>query len=197
MLDDGRMRLNATYYSVDWTGIQVSQFDPANISILTFVENAADAEVSGIEADMLWYPSDNWTVAAAISLNDTEIVKDVSQTVPIVDIGSPLPLSPSRQYHLRLRKDISYKDNPAYVQFAYKSANETYNSFESAKVLEQDGYKTMDLAFGMTVNDTDIEFFVRNLTDERANLYYNDQDDIPRITTNRPRNLGVRISRNF
>jgi len=197
VLDDGRMRLNATYYSVDWTGIQVSQFDPANISILTFVENAADAEVSGFEADMLWYPSDSWTVAAAISLNDTEIVKDVSQTVPIVDIGSPLPLSPSRQYHLRLRKDMSYKDNPAYVQFAYKSANETYNSFESAKVLEQDGYQTMDLAFGMTVNDTDIELFVRNLTDERANLYYNDQDDIPRITTNRPRNMGVRISRNF
>ena len=197
VLDDGRMRLNATYYSIDWTGIQVSQFDPANISILTFIENAADAEVSGFEADMLWYPSDSWTVAAAISLNDTEIVKDVSKTVPIVDIGSSLPLSPSRQYHLRLRKDMSYKDNPAYVQFAYKSANETYNSFESAKVLEQDGYQTMDLAFGMTVNDTDIEFFVRNLTDERANLYYNDQDDIPRITTNRPRNMGVRISRNF
>ena len=197
VLDDGRMRLNATYYSIDWTGIQVSQFDPANISILTFVENAADAEVSGFEADILWYPADDWTVAAALSLNDTEIVNDLSQTVPIVDIGSPLPLSPSRQYHLRLRKDMSYKDNPAYVQFAYKSANETYNSFESAKVLEQDGYQTMDLAFGMTVNDTDIELFVRNLTDERANLYYNDQDDIPRITTNRPRNMGVRISRNF
>jgi iron complex outermembrane receptor protein len=44
VLDDGRMRINATYYSIDWTGIQVSQFDPANISILTFVENAADAE---------------------------------------------------------------------------------------------------------------------------------------------------------
>jgi iron complex outermembrane receptor protein len=55
----------------------------------------------------------------------------------------------------------------------------------------------LDLAFGMTLNDTDIEFFVRNLTDERANLYYNDQDDIPRITTNRPRNMGVRISRKF
>ena len=83
------------------------------------------------------------------------------------------------------------------MQFAYKSANETYNSFESAKVLEQHGYQTMDLAFGMTLNETDIEFFVRNLTDERANLYYNDQDDIPRITTNRPRNMGVRISRKF
>ena len=103
------MRLNATYYMVEWTDIQVSQFDPTNISILTFVENAADADISGFEADMLWYPADDWTVNAAVSLNDTEIVKDVSQTVPIVDIGSPLPLSPSRQFNVRLRKDMSYK----------------------------------------------------------------------------------------
>jgi iron complex outermembrane receptor protein len=197
VLFDGTMRLNATAYEIEWTGIQVSQFDPANISILTFVENAADADVNGFEADVLWYPADNWTIASAISLNNTEIVKDVSQTVPIVDIGSPLPLSPERQFNIRLRKDGNYKGNPSYMQFAYKSASETYNSFESAKVLDQDKYQTFDIAFGMTLNDTDIEFFVRNLTDERANLYYNDQDDIPRITTNRPRNMGVRISRNF
>ena len=194
---DGTMRINATYYMVEWTDIQVSQFDPTNISILTFVENAADADISGFEADVLWYPADNWTIAAALSLNDTEIVKDVSQTVPIVDIGSPLPLSPDRQYNIRLRRDGTFKGNPSYTQFAFKSASETYNSFESAKVLEQADYQVLDLAFGMTLNDTDIEFFVRNLTDERANLYYNDQDDIPRITTNRPRNMGVRISRKF
>ena len=182
---------------IEWTDIQVSQFDPVNINLLTFMENAADADISGFEVDVLWYPADNWTIAAALSLNDTEIVKDVSQTVPIVDIGSPLPLSPDRQYNIRLRRDGTFKGNPSYTQFAYKNASETYNSFESAKVLDQPDYQVLDLAFGMTLNDTDIEFFVRNLTDERANLYYNDQDDIPRITTNRPRNMGVRISRKF
>ena len=52
----------------------------------------------------------------------------------------------------------------------------------------------IDLAYGLTINDVDVEFFIRNAGDERANLYYNDQDDIPRITTNRPRNMGVRMS---
>ena len=197
LLADGAMRLNATAYQIEWTDIQVSQFDPVNISLLTFMENAANADIDGFEADMLWYPTDNWTIAAAISLNNTEITEDVSKTVPIVDIGSPLPLAPERQFNIRLRKDMSYKGNPSYMQFAYKSASETYNSFESAKVLDQPKYQTFDLAFGMTINETDMEFFVRNLTDERANLYYNDQDDIPRITTNRPRNIGVRVSRNF
>ena len=197
VLADGSMRVNATVYQVEWTGIQVSQFDPANISILTFVENAADADVDGFEADILWYPTDNWTIAAAISLNNTKIVKDVSKTVPIVDIGSPLPLSPERQYNIRLRKDGNFKGMPSYAQLAYKSASETTNSFESAKLLDQAEYHVLDMAFGFRVNETDVEFFIRNATDERANLYYNDQDDIPRITTNRPRNMGVRVARKF
>ena len=197
ILADGAMRLNATYYDIEWTGIQVSQFDPVNINLLTFMENAANAEISGFEADMLWYPSDNWTVAAAISMNDTEIVEDISKTVPIVDIGSSLPLAPERQFNIRLRKDGNFKGMPSYSQVAYKSASATTNSFESAKVLDQPEYHVLDMAFGFTVNETDVEFFIRNATDERANLYYNDQDDIPRITTNRPRNMGVRVARKF
>ena len=78
---DGTLRLNASYYMVDWTDVQVSQFDPVNINLLTFMENAADADISGFEADMLWYPTDNWTIAMSISLNDTEIVKDVSTKI--------------------------------------------------------------------------------------------------------------------
>jgi len=197
ILADGTVRLNATYYNVEWTDIQVSQFDPANISILTFVENAADADISGFEADLLWYPTDRLTIAAAISLNDTEITNDVSKTVPIVDIGSALPLSPERQYNIRIRRDGTFKGMDSYTQVAYKSATDTYNSFESAKVLGQPEYHVLDMAFGFTVNETDVEFFIRNATDERANLYYNDQDDIPRITTNRPRNMGVRVARKF
>ena len=195
LLMDGAMRLNATYYNIEWTGIQVSQFDPVHVNFITFVENAANADISGVEADMLWYPSDTLTVAAAISLNDTEIVEDVAKTIPIVDIGNALPLAPKRQWNVRLRKDMGANDG--YLQVVYKSASETYNSFEAAKVKDQPSYEIIDLAYGMTINDVDVEFFIRNAGDERANLYYNDQDDIPRITTNRPRNMGVRLCYSF
>jgi len=85
----------------------------------------------------------------------------------------------------------------AISQVVFKSSSKTYNSFEAAKVKDQPAYEIVDLAYGMTLNDVDVEFFIRNATDERANLYYNDQDDIPRITTNRPRNMGVRLSYRF
>ena len=195
---DGALRLNATAYWVDWTEIQVSQFDPGLISLLTFIENAADAEISGFEADVLWYPSDTLTIAGAISLNDTEITNDISQTIAITGVGSSLPLSPETQYNIRVRHASQFAGKEAYSQVVYKYSSDTTSSMELAKTLEQPSYTIVDLAYGVAVSDkTDVEFFVRNATDERANLYYNDQDDIPRISTNRPRNIGIRISHRF
>ena len=151
---DGAMRLNATYYNIEWTGIQVSQFDPVHVNFITFVENAANADISGVEADMLWYPSDTLTVAAAISLNDTEIVEDVAKTIPIVDIGNALPLAPKRQWNVRLRKDMGANDG--YLQVVYKSASETYNSIEAAKVKDQPSYETVSYTH-LTLPTSDLE----------------------------------------
>jgi hypothetical protein len=36
--------------------------------------------------------------------------------------------------------------------------------------------------------------FVSNLTDERAQLHINRQDFFERVTTNRPRTIGLRVS---
>ena len=197
LLLDGAMRLNASYYNIEWTDIQVSRFDPKNVSILTFVENAADADVSGIEADILWYPTDDISIATAMSYNDTEVTRIKAQIVEIAPVGSQLPLSPDFQWNVRIRKDSELNGLPSYTQLAIKSASDSFSSLEKDKRYKQNSYRTVDFAYGFEVNNTEIEFFVRNLTDERAQLYYNDQDDIPRITTNRPRNMGVRASYKF
>ena len=194
---DGTLRLNASYYMVDWTDVQVSQFDPVNVGLLTFIENAADAEIKGMEADILWYPSDNVTVASAVSYNDTEVTEDKSRIIQISNVGSTMPLSPKLQYNIRVKVDSELAGNPAYTQVAVKSADKAYSSLEAAKRLEQPSYTIWDAAYGVNINGTEVEFFVRNITDERANFYYNDQDDIPRITTNRPRNVGIRVSYKF
>ena len=197
LLLDGAMRLNASYYNIEWSDIQVSRFDPKNVSILTFVENAADADVSGIETDILWYPTDDITIATAMSYNDTEVTRIKAQIVEIAPVGSALPLSPDFQWNVRIRKESELNGLPSYTQLAIKSASDAFSSLEKDKRYKQSAYRTVDFAYGFVVNNTEVEFFVRNLTDERAQLYFNDQDDIPRITTNRPRNMGVRASYKF
>ena len=73
---DGRLRWNGTIYSVDWTDIQVARFDPTNLTITTFVDNAIDAEIFGGRNRCLYLVNDNLTLHAAASYNDTEITGD-------------------------------------------------------------------------------------------------------------------------
>ena len=61
----------------------------------------------------------------------------------------------------------------------------------------QGGYVLVNLAFGVSVDRWMAEFFVDNLTDESANVYVDTQNFTPRVVTNRPRTIGVRISADF
>ena len=61
----------------------------------------------------------------------------------------------------------------------------------------QGGYVLVNLAFGVTVDRWMAEFFVDNVTDESANVYVDTQNFTPRVVTNRPRTIGVRISADF
>jgi hypothetical protein len=45
--------------------------------------------------------------------------------------------------------------------------------------------------------DWAIELFARNLDDERAELYYNEMDETPRMHTIRPQNIGLRFKYTF
>jgi outer membrane receptor protein involved in Fe transport len=55
----------------------------------------------------------------------------------------------------------------------------------------------VDAAIGFDMENLTVELFGENLTDERAELFVNSLDTDLRITTNRPRTIGIRLSRDF
>ena len=65
---DGRLRFNGSVYYIEWKDLQVSQFDSQNISILTVVDNGGDAEISGMEGDLVYAMTDNFTLHGAFHL---------------------------------------------------------------------------------------------------------------------------------
>ena len=97
LLLDNTLRWNGNVYFIDWTDMQVSRFDPQNVSILTFIENAADSEIRGIESDFTWRATDNWTLMGAFSYNDTELVATNANVIEMAPVGSELPLTPKFQ----------------------------------------------------------------------------------------------------
>ena len=191
---DGTLQFNGNAYFIEWTDMQVSRFDPVNVSILTFIENAADSEILGMEADLVWLATQNLTLFGAFSWNDTELTDIKAEAVEIAPKGSELPLTPEFQGTLRARYDFSLAAYDAYWQVAGQYAGSSYSSIVVQEREKQDSYSTVDAAIGLGRDGWTVEIFGQNLTDERAELYINTQDDIRRITTNRPRTYGLRLS---
>ena len=194
-LADGKVQLNGNVYFIEWTNMQVTRFDPQNVSILTFVENAADADIKGVEADLIWNVDENWTINAAVSINDTELTDVYGQAVELAAVGSQLPLMPDLQTTIRARRDwVTNEGYEAFVQLGLQTGSDSYSSLVAVNRRDQDAYATVDLSMGVSKDEWSAGLFIENLTDERVDQYINNQDDIMRITTNRPLTLSLRVS---
>ncbi|NCX77145.1 MAG: TonB-dependent receptor [Proteobacteria bacterium] len=106
-------------------------------------------------------------------------------------------LTPELQWNLRARYDFTIGTYPAYWQFGTKFSDDSYSSIVAQRRIKQDSYQLYDLAVGIENETWGAELFGRNLSDERAELFYNEMDDVPRVTTNRPRNIGLRVFYKF
>ena len=101
------VRLNATWYTSDITDLQVSRFDPSNVAFLFFIENAGDAEVTGLDLDFTWVATDNLTISGAASFVDNELTRVNPQLNEIVvPVGSRLPWTPEFRGNIRARYDF-------------------------------------------------------------------------------------------
>ena len=170
---------------------------PINISSLTFIDNSAEAKIQGLEADILYYIDDNWTLATAMSFNNSELTKRTSDIIELAPLGSSLPLAPETQWNLRLRYDKTFNTVPMYFQLSTTSASESYSSLVLARRYKQEAYNILNFSIGVDFEDWAIELFARNLDDERAELYYNEMDETPRMHTIRPQNIGLRFKYTF
>lgn len=61
----------------------------------------------------------------------------------------------------------------------------------------QDSYIIANLAVGVTNDEWKAELYIDNITDERAVLHIDNQQFTPKVITNRPRTVGVRLSYDF
>ena len=193
---DGSLRFNASLYKIDWDGLQVGITD-FNISVITFTTNAADAEITGFEGDLQWLPTDHLTLAAAWSFNDTEMVRVPQGVSDIAGEGSRLALAPEVQFNLSGRYNWSMAGRDAYAQLVYSHTGDQFSSIVVANRFKQDSYDTLDGSFGFEMEDWTFELFGENLTDERAELFINSLDTDLRVTTNRPRTVGLRVSYDY
>ncbi len=194
-LVDGQVRLNGSAFYVDISRLQTTIFDPS-ITNLFFSDNAANAEIYGLEADFTIapYAVPGLTVAGAFSILDTEITEVLTPTDD-VNVGDSLAFAPEFQGNVRVRYEWDLSSRlEAFVmpQLTYSASK--FTDIIDINRLELDSYAIVDLSAGVAMDQWRFEIFGENLFDERAEISGNFVNDRPRITTNRPLTVGVRVS---
>jgi iron complex outermembrane recepter protein len=225
------LQFNVAAYLIDWTNIQMTVFDQ-NISNQTFTTNFVDARIKGIEGDVTWRATPDFTLNGAFSYNDSKLVKYRRPTQVLLPLGSPLALSPKFQFNIRARYETelssglrpfiqaafhhvgsSISSDISDVSIRYQSFNPTLGYANSIPVvyngvtvnpgdvvvplqasLKQAAYSTVSASIGVSKDQWSLELFAENLTDKRPELYKSGNDGEVRITTSRPRTIGLRMS---
>ncbi|MCC5982046.1 MAG: TonB-dependent receptor [Oceanicaulis sp.] len=191
---DRQLRFNGSIFYVEIDRLQTTIFDPSIVNLF-FSDNAADAEIRGLEGDVTWAPMavPGLTVAGAFSFLDTEITRVITPTDDVT-AGSDLAFAPSFQGNLRAR----YEWNTDNGWTAHVMPQVIYSDGSRSDVIDinsadLDSYTVFSFSAGLAADQWRVELFADNITNERAQLSNNFVFDRERVTIMRPRTIGVGV----
>jgi len=193
-LFDNQVRFNGNAFLVEIENLQTTIFDPS-ITNLFFSDNAANAEIRGIEGEVTWAPADiqGLTVVGAFSLLDTEITEVLVPTNDVL-VGSELAFAPSYQANVRARYEWPMDNGlMAHVMPQITITDDSFSDVIEINKVEVEGHASLNFTTGLTGESWSVELFANNLTDERGEIANNFVFDRERVTVIRPRTIGVRV----
>ncbi len=197
VLSDGQLKFNGSLFMVDIAGLQTSILDPS-ITNLFFSDNAADAEITGLEGDFQYYPNvDGLIVSGAFSILETEITKTLTTSKDVV-VGQDLAFAPGMQGNISVRKEWDLSSgNMGHVLAQFTFSDDSYSDIILPNREQQDSYSFINLRAGVSNDMGLVELYVDNVTDERGEISNNYVFDRARVTHIRPTTVGLRFKRNF
>ena len=195
---DGHLRFNGNIFFVDIKNLQTTMFDP-NIVNLFFSDNAADAEIRGVEGDFIYaVPEvDGLQISGAFSFLDSEITEVLIPTNDVVK-GKELAFAPEFSSNITARYEWDANNG----RMAYILGQVTYTGSSRSDIIEMnagdiDSSTVLNVSTGLSTDEWSVALYAENLTDERAEVSNNFVNDRNRVTVIRPLTVGLRLGRSF
>ena len=193
---DGALRFNGSAFLVDVSGLQSTIFDPSIVNLF-FSDNAADAEILGIEGDFIYVTENGMTISGAFSALDTEITKSLVPTNDVV-VGSELAFAPGYQGNIAARKEWGLSSgNTGHWQAQVTISDDSDSDIMEPNRAVQKGYTLFNVRTGMSNDDWSAELYIDNLTNRRAEISNTFVFDRQRLGVVKPRTIGIRYKRSF
>ena len=197
VLRDGKLRFNGSAFMVDVSGLQSTIFDPSIVNLF-FSDNAADADITGLEGDFVYYTNVNGlVVSGAFSMLDTEITKSLVPT-PDVVVGSDLAFAPGSQANLTARKEWGMSSgNTGHWQLQMARSEKSFSDIMAPNKAIQRSHHFVNIRYGMSNDEWTAELYIDNVTDKRAEISNTFVFDRSRLSVIKPRTLGLRYKKSF
>jgi outer membrane receptor protein involved in Fe transport len=159
--------LNATYFWVDWTGIQVTVRPACGWS---FTYNGGEAETSGIELDFSYDISESLVLDVTGSFISAEIANDISSLGATA--GDRLPNIAEEQMSLGLSYDFEMFASPAFARADFNYYGESFATFAMDREDMSPSYTQVNFNLGVELDEnTRVQLSISNLTDERTEAF--------------------------
>ena len=191
-LANGKLILNGAYFMMDWNDFQSTTYN-LDYSTVAFVDNVGNAEIDGLELDATYKPSDTLTLSAYMVSNDPSLSQDYYDVSGVLqaNAGNRLAYVPELSYVLGLDKVLTIAGRSGYFSLDYSYTGDRYTS--QANTLKLPSYAIANMRIGVEMDNSLMEIYLTNLTDENGyQSRYDDFGDIRR-TQNRPRVVGLRF----
>ncbi|MDR3388947.1 MAG: TonB-dependent receptor [Rudaea sp.] len=212
---DHHLLWNGAVFREDWKDFQFSILGQNG---LTEIKNANQAQINGFESNIGWAATYNLMLSAGISLYHSELTANYcgftdANDNPVTDCADPqapkgtqLPITPKVKGNLTARYSFDFHGYDAYAQgAAFFEGRRTSDLRIVENQIQGDlpGYGTVDLSTGAKKGLWSVDFYIKNVFDNRGQLarYSECAIDVCGVQTYivpvQPRTVGVRVTRDF
>lgn len=200
---DRRLTLNTSFYYIDWSNIQISDFTNDQ-NALTYVANAGKARVYGAELELEARPTRGLTLGGSFALVDARLTGDQPATNPqyAAHAGDPFPNVPRVAGSLFAEYDRSISDRLegfARADYSYTSSQGTQFSPANPIYNVIPAYNLLGIRLGVRTEVWEAAFFGHNLLNAyTSNIIEEASNLTPRaVVPFQPRTVGIELRYHF
>ena len=164
---DGRFGVDAAVYFIKWDDLQIN----AVRNGLGVVDNAAAAESKGAELTLTLVPTPQLTLVGAFAYIDAELSEDAPDLGGVE--GDRLPDTPEFTGALSADYGFELAGREAFLGTTVRHVTDRVSSYDASAGSPQydlPEYTTVDLRTGLQLGSARLQFYVRNVFDERGQL---------------------------
>jgi iron complex outermembrane receptor protein len=193
----GKGTIDLVGYYTKWKGILV----PVTAGNLSGVGNGGNARVYGVESSLTLRPVTGLSLTAAMAYSNGKFDKLSPQGVGFVSVGDMLPNNP--RWSGSLVADYRFPTGGRWEGVVGTTARfvGSRHALPASSAIYSDyvmpSYSLFDAHAGLQSNRFDVDLFVRNLTDKRAQLGAATTSGFAEVTVQRPRTFGVAVTARY